>query len=85
MGMTKITRNFQVTLPSDIRHVKGFKEGDRIIFSIVNDRVCLDKADSGAVQDAAGLWRNEKGVADGLRYERKLRAQWKLRQKREWT
>lgn len=80
MGTSKITRNFQVTIPRDVRDSKGLKEGDRVLFAIDGDRVELVKLDEDVVRGAAGLWAElrEGGVA----YERRLRRGWAKRVRR---
>ena len=77
MGISKITRNFQITLPKDIREQKKFKVGDKVLFVVENDSVGLIKMNKDAIYDAAGLWGGLKET--GLEYERKLRSKWKKR------
>ena len=81
MGLSKMTRNFQVTIPKDVREVKRLKEGDRVLFAIDGGRVELHKVDEDVVSPAAGLWGNLKGT--GLEYERKVRRGWAKRLQRE--
>lgn len=77
MGMSKITRNFQVTLPKDVREQKQFKVGDKVLFIVEEKSVELVKMSDAAVRDVAGLWSNIK--ESGIKYERKVRSQWKKR------
>jgi len=81
MGISKITRNFQVTIPKDIRELKKLKGGDRIIFAIEGDRVDIIKVSKNVVSEAAGLWSGLKEA--GVEYERKIRKEWDKRLKRE--
>jgi len=39
--VVKVTRNFQVTIPSRIREALSIKEGDLIKFVLENDRLLL--------------------------------------------
>ena len=39
MGISKITRNYQVTLPKDVREVKNLRVGDKVLFAIEDDRI----------------------------------------------
>ncbi|QPG51216.1 AbrB/MazE/SpoVT family DNA-binding domain-containing protein [Saccharolobus solfataricus] len=39
--ISKVTRNFQVTIPYEIRKVLGIKEGDYIEFAIENGKVMI--------------------------------------------
>lgn len=81
MGIAKITRNYQVTLPRDVREVKDLKEGDKVIFTIEDNKVNLVKVDNDVIKAAAGIW--SKTRESGLVYERKMRAGWRRRLKRE--
>ncbi|MBI1973049.1 AbrB/MazE/SpoVT family DNA-binding domain-containing protein [Candidatus Woesearchaeota archaeon] len=81
MGIAKITRNYQVTLPKDVRELKDLKEGDKILFTIEGDQVKVLKFNKDSIKDAAGLWSKTK--ESGLAYERKIRAGWQKRLKRE--
>ncbi|HLC57645.1 MAG TPA: AbrB/MazE/SpoVT family DNA-binding domain-containing protein [Candidatus Nanoarchaeia archaeon] len=77
MGISKITRNFQVTLPKDIRELKSLEIGDKILLISQGEKIEMIKLDTGIVEKAAGLWNKEK--ATGLEYERRLRKTWKNR------
>jgi len=81
MGLSKMTRNFQVTIPKDVREVKRLKEGDRVLFAIDGERVEIHKVDEDSVSPAAGLWGGLKGT--GLEYQRRMRRGWAKRVRRE--
>jgi len=81
MGMSKITRNFQVTIPKDVREVRNLREGDNVIFAIEGSKIDVLKADKNAMKEAAGLWSSSKEA--GLSYERRVRKGWAKRFKRE--
>lgn len=81
MGISKITRNFQVTLPQDVREIKHFRVGDKVLFVLDGERVDIVKMDNEIMKSAAGLWKDVK--EDGVTYERKLRREWGKREKRE--
>ena len=76
MGLSKITRNFQVTLPRDVREMKGFHVGDNVIFVLDGERVELMSGNKDVVHAAAGLWDSKE---TGLEYESRLRKGWKKR------
>ncbi len=83
MGISKVTRNCQITLPKDIRKIIGVKEGDEVIFAIENDNVRLIKAKKDIIKATAGLWKEIKGT--GAEYQTKIRAGWKKRRREmEW-
>ncbi|ARD84874.1 VapB-type antitoxin [Ferroplasma acidiphilum] len=43
MEEVKITRNYQTTIPADIRDKLGIKIGDRILVYIDKDRIIMEK------------------------------------------
>jgi AbrB family looped-hinge helix DNA binding protein len=77
MGISKITRNYQVTLPRDVREMKGLKIGDEVLFIVENDKVDLVKLDKNMIEATAGLWAGMKGT--GVEYEDRMRAGWRKR------
>ena len=77
MGISKITRNFQITLPKDVRELKDFKVGEKVLFLVEGNRVDIVKIDKNVVKEAAGLWAGMKET--GLDYERRLRKEWSKR------
>ena len=81
MGITKITRNYQITIPKDVRELKGLKEGDSIIFSIQGNNVDILKVSKDVINSAAGLWKT--GNETGMDYEKRIRSGWKRRLARE--
>ncbi|HLC72845.1 MAG TPA: AbrB/MazE/SpoVT family DNA-binding domain-containing protein [Candidatus Nanoarchaeia archaeon] len=81
MGIAKITRNYQITIPKDIREIKDLKEGDSVVFTIDGNKVQLVKMNKDSIRLAAGLWSKTK--ESGVEYERRVRAGWKKRLKRE--
>lgn len=82
MGISKITRNFQVTLPKDVRSVVKVKEGDSIIFTFEEDKVVIQKMSEDPVMAAAGIWKNTKETGAG--YQKRIREQWKKRMNKNW-
>ncbi len=79
MGISKITRNYQVTIPKDVRKAVGIKEGDEVMFVVDGDRVSLVKSRRDAILAAAGIWKDIKET--GVEYQKRMRQQWKKRQK----
>ena len=77
MGISKITRNYQVTIPSDVREVKNFHVGDKVLFVIEQGRVELIKAGKSLIRESAGLWNKTKET--GVDYENRVRRGWKKR------
>lgn len=83
MGLSKITRNYQITLPKDIRKMVGVKEGDEVMFVIEDNKVVLVKSRDDPIMAAAGIWKDIKET--GVEYQKRVRQQWRKRQKRlDW-
>ncbi|WP_456365510.1 AbrB/MazE/SpoVT family DNA-binding domain-containing protein [Thermococcus sp.] len=45
MGITKVTRNYQITIPSDIRKELGIKVGDVLVIEIEDGKAVIKKSD----------------------------------------
>lgn len=71
MGIAKVTTNYQVTIPRDVRELKGIKIGDTLIFSIEGERVdVIKRKDKDLLERVKGIWKTREG---GLAYTSKLR------------
>lgn len=46
MGITKVTRNYQITIPSDIRKKLGIKVGDVLVIEIEDGKAVIKRATS---------------------------------------
>lgn len=77
MGISIITRNNQITLPKDVRHMKNLKVGDRVLFIVKNDTIELKKMENSLIKETAGLWK-ELGKT-GVEYQKEVRKGWKKR------
>jgi antitoxin PrlF len=74
MGLSKITRNFQVTLPKDVREIKNLNVGDKVLFSLEDGKIDIVKVGKNAILEVAGLWSGVKET--GVEYERRVRRGW---------
>ncbi|AEK73605.1 SpoVT/AbrB family transcription regulator [Thermococcus sp. 4557] len=45
MGLTKVTRNYQITIPSDVRKKLGIKVGDVLMVEVEDGKVVLKKSE----------------------------------------
>lgn len=43
MAVTKVTRNYQVTIPAEIRKALGIKEGELLEVKLEGDRIVLQR------------------------------------------
>ena len=80
MESSRITRNFQVTLPKDIRKLKNLQVGDEVLFIVDQDRIELIKKEEDPIMAAAGLWKGMKET--GVQYQKRLRKEWSKRQQK---
>jgi len=77
MEATKITRNYQITIPSEIRIAKKLKIGDRVKFNIRDGKVEIEKIGKDAILASAGIWNEIRGSSAD--YVRKMRKEWDRR------
>lgn len=74
MGITVVTRNYQITLPKDIRVVSNLQAGDQVLVDVDKEgRIILDVIKKSPVDDAFGIWKDEK---EGVEYVKALRKGW---------
>lgn len=78
MAISKVTRNFQVTIPREVREMEDLRVGDTVLFAIEDHKIHLVKCDKDIITKAAGLWAGMKET--GLEYERRLRKEWRKRE-----
>ncbi|KUH31967.1 AbrB family transcriptional regulator [Thermococcus celericrescens] len=45
MGITKVTRNYQITIPSDVRKKLGIRVGDVLVIEIEDGKAVIKKRD----------------------------------------
>ena len=80
MGIAKVTRNYQVTIPKDVRAIQEINVGDTILFAIEGDRVeVFKKKPKAALEEVAGIW---KGTEPGWKYVKRIRKESEKRRKR---
>ncbi len=79
MGIAKLTRNFQITLPKDVREIRKLKEGDKVLFTIDGDKINILKLEDDIIEKTAGMWNIKE---TGIEYKKRLRATWKKRRER---
>lgn len=82
MGVAKVTRNFQVTIPKDVRQVKNIRIGDTVFFTIEGEKVDFFKMSrENVLRDAVGIWK-KSGKKTSVGYVRELRKEWEKRSER---
>lgn len=63
----KLTKKFQITIPSQVRRRLGLKEGDVVYLAMEGDRVLLQALPDGWTEASRGLgaevWKEAGGAA----------------------
>jgi AbrB family looped-hinge helix DNA binding protein len=44
VAVVKVTRNYKVTIPAEVRRRLGIKAGDRVVVEVEGDRIVIRKA-----------------------------------------
>lgn len=82
MGIAKVTRNYQVTIPKDIRKVHHINVGDTVLFTMEGYKVDFVKLKQEEIlRDAFGSWKSEVNESS-VDYVRKMRKEWRKRSQR---
>ncbi|MFB0563794.1 MAG: AbrB/MazE/SpoVT family DNA-binding domain-containing protein [Candidatus Lokiarchaeia archaeon] len=78
MPIVKVTRNYQITIPEEIRKKKGIREGDRVIAWLDDDgKIIIEKIEGSVVDETFGSWKEEE---EGVKYVDRIREGWKKRE-----
>lgn len=82
MGIAKVTTNFQVTIPKDVRRLHSIKVGDTVLFSLEGNRVHFMSLEKEKIlEELAGSWKG-KILGSSTSYVKNIRSGWSKRQKR---
>jgi len=82
MGIAKVTRNYQVTIPKDIRRVQDIKIGDTVLFAIEGNKIDFLKMDTDKlIDEVAGIWK-DKIRGSSVDYVKDIRKGWEKRMRR---
>lgn len=81
MSITKVTRNYQITVPRDIREMARIREGDKLVITMENEEIKMKKFDEDIFKKAFGSWKGS-GIKDSVKYVRNIRKGWEKRRKR---
>ena len=57
MAVSRVTRNYQVTVPREIRELASIKVGDTLLFSKEGDEVIVKRVDKDVLSRGFGLWK----------------------------
>ncbi len=70
MSFTKVTRNYQITIPAEIRKALGIREGELLEVSLEGDKIVIQRAKK--MRKRLKLGRNitpeeiEKSIEEGM-------------------
>ena len=67
MGITKVTRNYQITIPSDIRKKLGIKVGDVLVVEIEDGKAVIKKSDLELPLLPGGKGLKVEDIEDAIR------------------
>lgn len=81
MSITKVTRNYQITVPRDIREQAKISEGDKLVITMENEEIKIKKFDEDVFKRAFGSWK-DSGIKDSVKWVRNIRKEWEKRGKR---
>lgn len=80
MAVSRVTRNFQVTVPREIRELAGIKEGDTLLFVKEGDEILLKRINKELLSKGFGLWKKSQEKTPWL-VNKLLRGEAEKRQK----
>jgi len=82
MGIAKVTTNYQVTIPKDIRKIQDIKVGDTVLFALEGDKIDFFKMNrKELIKSIAGMWK-DKIKGSSIDYVKEIRKGWAKREKR---
>ncbi len=82
MGIAKVTRNYQVTIPKDVRRIHEIKIGDTVLFAIEGEKIHFMNMDRDKIfAEIAGSWKDSIRGSSVV-YVKELRSDWSKRTKR---
>jgi AbrB family looped-hinge helix DNA binding protein len=79
MGISKITRNYQVSIPRDVRAALDLKVGDVVMVESKGDSLILKPIRRDVIEESFGIWR---GKEEGWKTVRRIRDESERRLKR---
>jgi AbrB family looped-hinge helix DNA binding protein len=80
MPKVKVTRNFQVTIPEEVRKKVRLNEGDMVEIEALNsDQVVLKRIIP--LEELKGAWEDDPSIDEAMEEVRKLWKSWKMPKK----
>lgn len=79
MATAIVTRNYQITLPKDVRDIERIKIGDKLIIEAKDESIELRKFTRERLLTFFGVWKTKE---DSVKFVRKLRDEGEQRLRR---
>ncbi len=74
MGTVVVTRNYQITLPKDVREDIGIEIGEKMITKVIDEGILIKRLNKSPVDRAFGIWKDK---TPGTVFVDKLRKDWR--------
>lgn len=81
-ALTKVTRNFQITIPEDVRQELKIKIGDQIAIERADFGFRLHKVEKGKLDDFVGVLGKFEERLPSTELQRKWRREFEQRERR---
>jgi antitoxin PrlF len=62
VAVVRVTRNYQITIPAEVRRRLRIKAGDRVVVEVEGDRIVIRKASGGLTRIRLGLRLTPKEI-----------------------
>lgn len=70
MATTTVTRNYQITLPKEVREIENIHIGDKLFVSLSDEVIELRKFSRERLKAAFGAWKTREDSVKTIRYLR---------------
>lgn len=80
MGISKVTRNYQVSIPKDVRERIEIKEGDVVLIKKKDETIIVKPLKEDIVEKSFGSWEGMEKT--GEEYTREVRDKAERREKK---
>ncbi len=67
MPIVRVTRNYQVTLPADVRRELGIKIGDLLRITLAGERAIIERVEEDLPSFELGRPVGEEDIAEAIR------------------
>lgn len=80
MTRVKVTRNYQITIPEEVRKTVKLKEGESVdIEALDSQRVLVKRVIP--LEELEGAWKDDRGVDEAMKEVSDLWKSWKIKRR----